>query len=102
MVIRAAAITRTKSIASIGAASASCVAHMGQGIEPILIDPGGDDLAVMLGRRVEVMVVVIQAGVAQPRSLRGCQHSQRDATFQPERAYPLYHGTDRVQVAVLR
>ena len=41
-----------------------CVAHMGQGVEPILIDPGGDDLAVMLGRRVEVVVVVIQAGVA--------------------------------------
>jgi hypothetical protein len=34
-----------------------------QRIEPLLEGPGGDDLAIMFGRGVDVVVVIIEAGL---------------------------------------
>ena len=36
------------------------VAHMRQRVQPVLIGPGGDDVAVIFRRGVEIVVVVIQ------------------------------------------
>ncbi len=41
------------------------VAHMGQRVEPVLIGAGGDDPLVIFRRGVEIVVVVVEAGLFQ-------------------------------------
>ena len=46
------------------------VAHMLQRVQPVLIGPGADDVAVIFRRGVEIVVVIIQPRLFQPRRLR--------------------------------
>ena len=67
------------------------VTHMRQGFQPIGVGPGGDDVAVELGRGVEVVVVVIQPGFGQRLGLLLAQLAQGHAGFQAKRLDALDH-----------
>nr|GEU28319.1 conserved hypothetical protein [Tanacetum cinerariifolium] len=77
-------------------------AHVAERIEAVLVFAGGDHVVVKLGRRVQVMVVVIEAGVLQALRLFFFQHAQRGAGFQAQRLHFADHLLDLVHVAVLR
>ena len=77
------------------------IANMAQGLQAVLVAAGGDDLAVIVGRGVEVVVVVVEAGGAQAHALLARQHAQRDAGLQPQRLDLAHHLAHRVEVAVL-
>ena len=76
--------------------------HIIERVETILIGPRGDDLAVILGRGIEIMVVVVEAGLFKPLRLRRLEHAERDAGFQTHRLHALDHGANLVEIAVLR
>ena len=67
------------------------VTHMRQGFQPIGVGPGGDDVAVELGRGVEVVVVVIQPGFGQRLGLLLAQLAQGHAGFHAQRLDTLDH-----------
>ena len=69
-------------------------AHMLQGIEPVLIGAGGDDVAVKLRRGVEVVVVVVKAGCTEARRLIGGEHPERHAGLHAEPAHLFNHSQD--------
>ena len=46
------------------------LADRGEGPEPVVVISRGDDLAVVLGRRVQIVVVGRQAGLGQAVGLR--------------------------------
>ncbi len=77
-------------------------AHGLQRVQALLVGAGGDDLAVELGRGVEVVVVVIEPGIGQALRLRGLQHTQSHAGFQPEGLDAFDHGGHGVEIAVFR
>ena len=60
------------------------------------------DFAVELRSRVEVVVVVVEARVAQLLGLPVLQHAQRRARLQAQRLHFAHHGEHRFQVALLR
>ena len=78
------------------------IADLGQRVQAILVGSGGDDLAVKLGRGVEIVVVIIEASLLEAHGLRLRQHAEGDAAFQAERLDALDHGANRVEVAILR
>src|SRR5688572_22842221 len=53
-------------------------AHALERLEPVAVGARADDLAVELGRGVEVVVVVIEPGIAQALGLAGLQHAEGD------------------------
>ncbi len=71
-----------------------------QGIQPVLVGAGGDDLAVEFGRGVEVMVVVIESGLAQLRGMFPAQHTQRRTGLHAQRAHLADHLSHNLKVAV--
>ena len=78
------------------------VAHMFERVEPVLVAARGDDLAVEFRRGVEIVVVVVEAGVFQPARLSRLEHAERDAGLHAQRLHALDHGADLVEIAVLR
>ena len=62
-------------------------AHARQRVEAVLVVARGDDVAVEVGRAVQVVVVVVQAGVAQRLGMAVFQHAQRGAGFQAQRLH---------------
>ena len=50
------------------------VAHGLQGIQPVLEGAGGDDVGVVLGGCVQIVVVVVQPGLAQAGGLGLVEH----------------------------
>ncbi len=77
------------------------VAHAVQRVEAVLVGAGGDDLAVELGRGVQVVVVVVQTGLLELFGLALAQHAERDAGLQAERldrADHLGHGLQVVRL----
>ena len=67
------------------------LAHVIQGIQPILVGSGGDDVVVVLLGGVQVVVVVIQSGVSQLPGLLLFQHAQGHAGFHAQGFHLLYH-----------
>ena len=61
-----------------------------------------DDLAVELGRRVEIVVVVVEARVRELLGLPVLQHAERRAGLQSQRLHAAHHVEHRVEVAILR
>jgi hypothetical protein len=59
------------------------LAHARQRVEAILVVARGDDLAVELGRGVEVVVVVVEAGVASALGLAVGEHAERAQVSRP-------------------
>ena len=78
------------------------VAHVRQRVQAILEFARVDDLAVEIRRGVDVVVVVVQAGVAQGVGLVAGEHAERRAGFQAERLHLADHRGDLRDVAVLR
>ncbi|MOA11627.1 hypothetical protein D3C78_1315790 [compost metagenome] len=62
-----------------------------QGIEPVLIGAGGDDVTVELGGGVEVVVVVVEPGGAEAGGLLRGQHPKGHTGLHAEAAHPLDH-----------
>ena len=78
------------------------VPHMGKRVEPVLIGPRGDDLAVELGRRIEIMVVGREPGLGEAAGLILGQHAEGDAGLHVQRADAPHHGEHAVEgLAVL-
>ena len=77
-------------------------AHIFQRIEPILVGAGGDDLLVVLGRGIEIMIVIIEPGSFQLARLLAGQHAQRDAGFHAQVLDQADHFDDPVEVLVGR
>jgi len=77
------------------------VTHALQRVEAILVFAGGDDLAVELGRGVEVVVVVVEACVLQLLGLAVLQHAQGGAGFQAQGLHFAHHVQHGFEVALL-
>jgi S-adenosylmethionine/arginine decarboxylase-like enzyme len=78
------------------------LAHAAQRVEAVLVFARRDDVVVELGRGVEVVVVVIEAGVFQFFGLAFFQHAQRGAGFQTQRLHFAHHLFDLFHVAIFR
>ena len=66
--------------------------------QPVLVGAGGDDLAVVLLRGVEVVVVRGQARLLEPLRLAVGEHAQRAARLHAQRAHALHHLQHRVEL----
>ncbi len=78
------------------------LAHFLQRIQSLLERPRGDDVAVMLGRGVDVVVVIVEPGLGErPRLIAG-QHAESHAGFEAHRLHFADHLAERGHVAVLR
>jgi hypothetical protein len=78
------------------------IAHALEGVEPVLVVASRDDRAVVLGCGVEVVVVVVEAGVAQLLGLAILEHPERAAGLQAQRLHRAHHVDDGGHVARLR
>ena len=58
--------------------------HVGEGVEPVLVGAGGDDLPVVLRGGVEVVVVVVEPGPRERLRLLPGQHPEGRAGLHPE------------------
>src|SRR6202034_4794437 len=76
-------------------------AHVIERRETIPVGTGGDDLAVELGRRVEIVIVVIEPCVLEAARLRRREHAERRTGLEAECPDALDHGANAVEVAVL-
>ena len=65
--------------------------HARQGLEPLRVGPGRDDLAVELLGRVEVVVVRGQPRLGELARLLVGEHPQGRARLEPQRAHPAHH-----------
>src|SRR5262249_58507928 len=75
--------------------------HVAERVEPILIGARGDDRAIVLGRGVEVVVVIVEAGCLEAQRLLRREHAERGAGLEPERPDARDHRADLVKIAVL-
>ena len=71
-------------------------------VEPILVGARGDDLAVEFGRGVEVVVVVVEAGVLEPQRLLGVSMPSVTQVSRPSAFTPSTMAQTHVEVALLR
>ena len=78
------------------------VAHAVERVETVLVLARRDDLAVELRRGVEVVVVVVEAGVLERLGLAVLQHAERAAGLEPQRLDRAHHVEHRREVAILR
>mmetsp|Transcript_18425 Transcript_18425/g.56079 ORF Transcript_18425/g.56079 Transcript_18425/m.56079 type:complete len:404 (-) Transcript_18425:208-1419(-) len=65
--------------------------HVGDGLEPVVVGPRGNDGRVELARRVEVVVVRVEPRVLQLPRLNRVQHPERRADLQALGSYALDH-----------
>src|SRR5271170_2219023 len=78
------------------------VAHVVERFQAILISPSGDNVIVKFRRRVEIVIVIVEAAILEPLRLRAGEHAERGAGLEPERLDALDHGADGIEIAVLR
>src|SRR5690606_7574390 len=76
-------------------------ADLTQGLEAIRKAARRDDLRVIRFRRVEIVVVVVEAGLRQALRLTVPQQTERCAGFEPERLHLPDHLEDRLELLVL-
>ena len=65
--------------------------HPGQGFEPLLVGAGADDLVVVLGAGVEVVVVGSKAGLGQALGLGVGEHAGGHAGLEPQLPHAPHH-----------
>ena len=70
-------------------------------LEPVAIGAGGDDLCVIFGRGVDIVVVIVESRLGEPIGLVVGEHAQGHAGLEAHRLDPLDHRQDRIHVAVL-
>mmetsp|Transcript_28529 Transcript_28529/g.83972 ORF Transcript_28529/g.83972 Transcript_28529/m.83972 type:complete len:394 (-) Transcript_28529:656-1837(-) len=58
------------------------VSHVGDGIETILVAPRGDDVGIMLGTRIEIVIVGRQSGILELLGLLRVEHAEGAAHLQ--------------------
>ena len=73
---------------------------MREGIESVLVRTRGDDGLVVLGRGVEVVIVVVEPRVGEPLGLALGEHAEGDARFHAEVAHRLDHLDHAAEIAV--
>src|SRR5215467_2097928 len=78
------------------------VAHVAERIKSLLVSARRDDLAVELGRRIKVVIVVVEASRLELLRLLGGEHAEGCAGLEPERTHTLDHRADLVEVTLLR
>jgi len=78
------------------------VPHMVQGVQTVFLGMAADDLAVKILVRVQIVVVVIQAGFLEAGGLLFLQHPQGNAGFQTQGLHGADHFRHLIQVFVLR
>ncbi len=71
-------------------------------VETILVVARRDHLAIELGRRVEIVVVVVEAGGLERLGLTVAQHAERAAGLEAQRLHFPDHREHRLEIAVLR
>ncbi len=72
-----------------------------QRVQAILVLAGVDDLAVELRRRIQVVVVVVQAGLLERGGLLAAEHAQGGAGFQAQALHRAHDLGDLHHVTVL-
>ena len=70
-------------------------------VEPILVIARRDHLAIELGRGVEIVVVVVEAGGLERLGLTVAQHAERAARLEAERLHFPDHREHRLEIAIL-
>src|SRR3546814_2773448 len=80
----------------------SGTADIVQRIEPILECSRGDDIAVIFRAGIDIMVIIIEAGIGQLPRLFSRQHAQRHAGFHAHGADTLPHLDNFRHVAIFR
>ncbi len=65
-------------------------------VQALAEGPGGDDLAVIALRRIDV-VVVISARAPEPLRVELGELAERHAGFKPQRLDTFHHGQNRVE-----
>ena len=78
------------------------VAYVAEGRQAVGVAAGGDDLAVVVRRGVEVVVVVVQARLGQAPGLVAVHHPQGHAGLEPQRLDPAHHLQHRIEVLLPR
>src|SRR5205823_8742695 len=73
-----------------------------QRFEAIAVFARGDDLAVELGRCIEVVVVVIEPGSLERFGLTVLEHAKRRAGLESQRLDLAHHGEHRLEIAISR
>src|SRR5215467_11636124 len=76
-------------------------ADVPKGVEPILVGACRNDLAVEFGRRIKVVVVVVETAGLEPLRLLARQHTERDTCFHAEGLHAFDHVADLLKIAVL-
>ncbi len=74
---------------------------IGEGLQAIRKTVRGNDLVVIAFGRIDVVVVIIQTGLAETIGLPAVEHSKRHAGLHAKRLDALYHCHDGVHVAIL-
>ncbi len=77
-------------------------AHAVERLQPVVLGARADDLAVELGRRVDIVVVVIQAGGLELLGLTVPEQAQRRACLQAFGAHRFHHLRHLLELALLR
>ncbi|ABA47844.1 hypothetical protein BURPS1710b_0571 [Burkholderia pseudomallei 1710b] len=78
------------------------VAHALERVEAILVRARRDDLPIEFGRRVEVVVVIVEARLRQRLRLVFLEHAERHARLEAHVLHAADHFLDRLDVAILR
>ena len=74
--------------------------HMGQRLQTIRKSARCDDFVVVALRRVDIVVVIIEACFFQADRILRREHAERHACFHAELFHALHHGDNRVHVAL--
>ena len=77
------------------------LAHVGERVEALLECSRRDHLAVVLGRGVDVVVVIVETGIGQNARLLRLQHAKRHAGLETEFLHAAHHGRQHTEVAIL-
>ena len=76
-------------------------ADLGERVEPVVHRPRCNNLIIALGRRVDIVVVIIEASVGEHIGLGGRQHAQSHARFHAHGTHALNDLYNRGHVAIL-
>lgn len=85
-----------------GAHIDAAVAHMGEGFQSIFKTAGADDFAIKLGRGVDVVIVVIEAGGFEPFGLWASQHPEGNASLHAHGLDGMHHVDHALKLGIGR
>jgi hypothetical protein len=80
----------------------ACFANLFKCVQAFLLSACADDLAVELGRGIDVVVVIVETGRLELLRLPWLQHPERRAGFHAESAHGLHHFRHALEVPLFR